>query len=671
MHDSQLTARNRGFTLVEIVIVISIITFVLGASMTAGQMQVKISNYKSTEEKLELAAAALELFYQKNQRYPCPAVRSEGPTDANYGIENAPPICGGTSTLGDVIGTGMPTIKYGALPFKTLGLKDIDGLDAWDNKITYAIDTDFTQVDDSAVYGSIPIYDVNDNEMTASPTTGDAYYVLLSHGENMSGATLRTGGSRMSCTLNQKDTENCDYNNKFIDIKRNHSDDNTNYYDDIILWKTYDRPLANATPPSATVATITGGISAANHHMCFTADDGRSWCWGENTSGKLGVGDTSIRNLPEEMTIAGRALEHWSTSRSLDTEHNCAIDDTGQPWCWGRNDEGQVGTGNFTTPITSPAAVTGLPAGVRAVSIAVDRNSTMVALEDGRLYAFGDSSNTLFPDDATIALNPAHTPTQVDSASEAMNDIAQVAMANSGAGGSYKRATCVLKTDGTTWCWGNFHDAFWAFDGGKDPVQVGVTSMALTSAAGAQLMGGHQIMCLRNEVSAAEPNNVWCWGQNTNHRLGTALVDNWENGAPPDPAPVLSIQYHRYDDPFNVPVANITNLGVGVGHVCGVDDNTNVWCWGDNGFAESGQPYVAPAVAGKPYNIAPDKVLESESPDVELTDVVQVSCGNTVCCAAKSNADVVCWGQQIHREFGDNNTVGGKNYLPVPTTRAW
>jgi hypothetical protein len=41
-------------------------------------------------------------------------------------------------------------------------------------------------------------------------------------------------------------------------------------------------------------------------------------------------------------------------------DHSCAIDDTGQVWCWGSNERGQLGTGNWLDARTVPVPVQGL-----------------------------------------------------------------------------------------------------------------------------------------------------------------------------------------------------------------------------------------------------------------------------------------------------------------------
>ena len=40
------------------------------------------------------------------------------------------------------------------------------------------------------------------------------------------------------------------------------------------------------------------GVSAGDHHTCAWASQGGLWCWGDNTYGQLGIGNTVQQNSP-------------------------------------------------------------------------------------------------------------------------------------------------------------------------------------------------------------------------------------------------------------------------------------------------------------------------------------------------------------------------------------
>ena len=98
-------------------------------------------------------------------------------------------------------------------------------------------------------------------------------------------------------------------------------------------------------------------ITAGESHTCVLFDDGTAKCWGYNSQGQLGVGDTVQRgDGPDQMGANLVAIDFGAglTAHTLaGTEHHtCAIlahatnDDILK--CWGRNDYGQCGTGDLT-----------------------------------------------------------------------------------------------------------------------------------------------------------------------------------------------------------------------------------------------------------------------------------------------------------------------------------
>jgi alpha-tubulin suppressor-like RCC1 family protein len=74
---------------------------------------------------------------------------------------------------------------------------------------------------------------------------------------------------------------------------------------------------------------------------CGLRGAGALYCWGDNTEGSGGFGDTNERDAP---TRVG-AFDDW-IDISVDTFHSCGIRKDGSLYCWGRNAEGQLGLGD-------------------------------------------------------------------------------------------------------------------------------------------------------------------------------------------------------------------------------------------------------------------------------------------------------------------------------------
>ncbi len=81
-------------------------------------------------------------------------------------------------------------------------------------------------------------------------------------------------------------------------------------------------------------------VSVAWFHSCARKRDGSIWCWGRNAEGQLGTGDFNPRNVPTRV-FGDNA---WG-ALAVGHLHSCAMDPFGT-WCWGGNDQGQLGTGD-------------------------------------------------------------------------------------------------------------------------------------------------------------------------------------------------------------------------------------------------------------------------------------------------------------------------------------
>ncbi len=91
------------------------------------------------------------------------------------------------------------------------------------------------------------------------------------------------------------------------------------------------------------------------------------WCWGDNTYGTVGTGDTTFRRYPTKV-LGLSAPTKVNVGGFYATA--CAIDG-GNVRCWGYNRYGSVGDGTTNTPILAPKIVT-LMGGTTAISNIVD-----------------------------------------------------------------------------------------------------------------------------------------------------------------------------------------------------------------------------------------------------------------------------------------------------------
>lgn len=116
-----------------------------------------------------------------------------------------------------------------------------------------------------------------------------------------------------------------------------------------------------------TPVTVSGlanlvALAAGDTHTCALLADGTARCWGGNDNGQLGFGTTDTPRLTPvpvtQLTIICNSLTKLCSptvtklnglaSLTAGSAHTCALQATGAPYCWGRNDTGQLGDGTRT-----------------------------------------------------------------------------------------------------------------------------------------------------------------------------------------------------------------------------------------------------------------------------------------------------------------------------------
>jgi alpha-tubulin suppressor-like RCC1 family protein len=87
------------------------------------------------------------------------------------------------------------------------------------------------------------------------------------------------------------------------------------------------------------VSQITGGAA----HTCAITTEGTAYCWGSNSSGQLGNNSPSETLALEPVAVLGGLK--FSSIKAGDY-YTCGLTIDGAIYCWGRNDQGQLGDGS-------------------------------------------------------------------------------------------------------------------------------------------------------------------------------------------------------------------------------------------------------------------------------------------------------------------------------------
>ena len=201
---------------------------------------------------------------------------------------------------------------------------------------------------------------------------------------------------------------------------------------------------------------VASDIVVGARHTCSanSTASGRVGCAGNNSSGQLGRGDVAAddSNAASSIFVVGNGTPVLSKHLATAGNTTCAITSGNGVVCWGANDEGEVGNGNDTTPVTLPTAVVGLNGTTPVIGLQAGyaHFCALLAVPDNtdgavaqNVYCWGSNdfgeSGPADGGTGTEALVPYPVPGLPGRA-------ASLAIGS--------QASCALLTDGSVWCWG-------------------------------------------------------------------------------------------------------------------------------------------------------------------------------------------------------------------------
>lgn len=227
------SASEKGFTLVEMAMVLAIVTLLLAGLIPTISGQLEQRRSAETKKQLEEIQQAVIGFAIIKGRLPCPA------TSSSNGLENPP--SGGTCT----------NFNDGFVPGATLGLNSLNEqglvLDAWDNPIRYVVTawdsaspafTDvFTTVDGMATVG---LSSLNPNLLVCNTatgiTSGCATGEALTADPGVPVVIFSTGKNGASGGTGTDEAENLNGDRFFVSHTPTASSTTNGEFDDLMVW---------------------------------------------------------------------------------------------------------------------------------------------------------------------------------------------------------------------------------------------------------------------------------------------------------------------------------------------------------------------------------------------------------------------------------------------------
>ncbi len=347
-------------------------------------------------------------------------------------------------------------------------------------------------------------------------------------------------------------------------------------------------------------------VSAGSRHTCALRSNGTVWCWGFNEDGELGndeFSNTMIGDIPTPVEVPGiSSATQVSAGGDIYGGHSCALLSDGRIKCWGVNDYGQLGNGSTAEyGIPTPVDVKGIST---ATQIAAGGDHSCALLSDGTVRCWGWNEYGQLGDGTT---DNSPTPVEVNGISTAI----QIA-----AGGAH---TCAVLFEGKVECWGVHTGQLGDGTTDNSPMPVEVKGISTASQIAT---GGRCILLSDGEVE--------CWGYNNWGQLGNGTTED-------SPTPVEATG-----------IWTATGVAAGGNHTCARLSGGKVECWGANTHGQLGDgasPLDYDWINRDPHPI-PIKVKG-------ISTATHITAGEDHTCALLSGGRVMCWGSNNDGQLGD------------------
>jgi alpha-tubulin suppressor-like RCC1 family protein len=388
----------------------------------------------------------------------------------------------------------------------------------------------------------------------------------------------------------------------------------------------------SVTAPEA--VRIYSGATA--QHTCAvilpntTAAIGNLKCWGSNTYGQLGYGDTTNRGTACTQMGDSLAVISLGTSRkarlaALGQYHTCVILDDHTLKCFGYNSYGQLGLGDISTrgdqsgEMGDALPIVSLGTGRTASAVALGDYHTCVLLDNAGVKCFGYGGNYRlgYSDTTSRGYTTNQMGTYLPLVPAANANVTSISVGEG--------HTCVIKLGSVNLtCWGVNS---WGNLGVGDTTDRSSASISMGSGRKpVSVQAGAQHTC-----AILDDNSVKCWGSNSNGQL----VNGNQNDQHGPVASLGSVSLSVTGS--SIPVRMVAGLS----HTCVIMNNNCAACAGNNTYGQLG------------YGDTTTRKVFTGCLSIGLyaNKTSGVKAFNQHTCAVRNNTDIVCWGYNAHGKW--------------------
>ncbi len=352
-------------------------------------------------------------------------------------------------------------------------------------------------------------------------------------------------------------------------------------------------------------------LASGTYHNCILGDDGNPWCWGKNEEGQLGLGNyLSPQILPTQANTSGVSGSKW-TSLAAGAYTTCGIRNDGTAWCWGDNTFGQLGN-NSNDPLFNLPVLVGTPSvsGSRWTAISPSADVTCGLRDDGSLWCWGSNASGLLGNNDSSHTN-SKLPVQVTGTYQFI-----------AAGYTH---SCAIRDNGDAYCWGLGTNGTLGDNTGSSSDGPVLVNGAGTGKYVDIDMGQFHTCGLQTDGTA------WCWGDDSSGQLGRGVGLDSSN------IPVAVTGGHIF-----------TQIEAGLSTTCALDVDGEIWCWGYGTEGNLGNG------SSSNYSIEPVQVV---STGLTGTRFVNLWYGASFGCGQRDDNSLWCWG------YNGNNVLARSDDL--------
>ena len=460
---------------------------------------------------------------------------------------------------------------------------------------------------------------------------------------------------------------------------------------------------------------------------CVIASDDYAYCWGANGNGELGKGDTVNSDLPVAVNLVGSLVSGFK-SMALYRDKVCAISMTNLVYCWGK---GGIGNGDPESApdtyddVLTPSAVdtSGVMSGKVITSIIVNDPTTCALDSTGEAYCWGpvgilgngdgrgSNSPVLVSKAGGLSGSSFTALTSSPNMTCGLTDDNNVYCwgsqgSVSGSGSRYDQllpmpiynnsfsnelitdlyfsykdelgeyciqrnngdvychdneerkmfykfsfgsikikklvysdyidAFCALTTTSKIYCWGRSYDSFLNISGEASASPIALDVPGLLSGKTVKDIGiGNEHAC-----ALTEDNQVYCWGSSSNGQLGDGTFNVSQAPVAVDVSGVLNGKI-------------IKSLFVRYRNTCVITDEDLPYCWGEGAIGALGDGTTAdsayPVAVTMPMGVTVKKM--------------HMEIGGSNICFISNTDEVYCWGPGASGLLG--NGVAALSSVPV------